>query len=59
MIEEAGSLDATDIVQLNNDLRRRLHNLNGSYAEPLVLSAWIDRVHGGDQPDARHRISIS
>ncbi len=35
-------LDATDIVQLNHDLRR-LHNLNGSYAEPLVLSAWIDR----------------
>jgi len=43
VIEEAGSLDATAIVQLNHDLRRRLHNLNGSYAEPLVLSAWIER----------------
>jgi hypothetical protein len=39
VIDDADGLAATDIDQLNHDLRRRVHNIDGVYSEPLDLIA--------------------
>jgi hypothetical protein len=36
-IDAAGGLRAVDLDRLNHDLRRHLHNLDGTYSEPLDL----------------------